>query len=843
MQKHIPLKRLLIIFPILFFSLNIFSQQTDTLLARLITNLRTFYEMNPDEKCYAHLDKSFYQPGETVFLKAYLTLNNAFSTLSNVVYTDMSDAGGRLLHKAMWKAENGTANASIFLPDTLSTGLYRIRCYSLWMLNQPHTINEQYIFVQGRKDQSKSFITSPTALNAKFYPEGGQLIVNVVNRVAFRIHDAHQLPPVGVKAVLIDEAGSTVAEPLVFENGIGLVEFTPQSGKKYRLQITSDKITGQQFQLPAARTEGINLKAENLSPTKVFIQANATDQFIDQNKTVYMLAQQNGKTVALQQLNLADMQNATVINKKNLQQGMMQVTLFSEQLQPLAERWIWVQLPAAGSLELNTSALSFMPKSKNTFSISFSGVDTPQLSVSVVPADLPAYSFINTPDIQTYQMLHSNETGPHFVLPSLQKIKAEDYSKFIDAVTLTMQPSGFNWQQIKNGTLEPLNYFFETGISLRGMVKLPKEQLQVEKTKVEIIIKDADSTTTLINTAVSDSGAFAINDLQVSKSANIFVRSFIQKGKKSEDLKFELLPSYIDTLKAITLTNYQIPILSSIEHISETQKNFITNYSLTKGKELKEIIIRGRKNKLSKEDSLTKKYASDIYKDSEFTILPDSNANYATIWEMLQELVPGLNVINPSASEIQNVSTDLNGFTNSSADFGMMILTFNRYSLSNDRISVQGGQSNRPDIGIALFLNEIPVLNSEINFINPADVVMIKVNRMPRIGMGGFGMNSGAEGSILIYTKKKNIKSNFTNSQITGYSRLYKFSNIDYSNNQYDEFEDRRTTLLWQPQVQFGADGKAVIHFFNNSYTTKYKIIIQGIDKKGTIYFIEKTVE
>jgi hypothetical protein len=809
LKKHIPLKRTLIIFPIIFFSLNSFSQQTDTLLARLITNLRTCYEMNPDEKCYAHLDKSFYQPGETVFLKAYLTLNNGFSTLSNIVYTDMSDAGGRLLHKAMWKAENGTANASIFLPDTLSTGLYRIRCYSLWMLNQPHAINEQYIFVQGRKDQSKSYITAPGALQAIFFPEGGQLIQNVVNRVAFRVHDAHQLPPVGIKAVLTDEAGSTIAEPLVFENGIGLVEFTPLAGKKYRLQITSGKNAGQQFSVPPASSIGINLKAENLSPTKVFIQANATDQFIDQYKTVYMLAQQNGKTVALQQLNLAEMQNATVINKKNLQQGMMQVTLFSEQLQPLAERWIWVQLPSTGSLELNTSALSFAPKSKNTFSISFSGVDTPQLSVSVVPADLPTYSFINTPDIQTYGMLHSNDTGPHFVLPSLQKIKAEDYSKFLDAVTLTMQPSRFNWLQIRKGTLEPLTYFFETGISLRGMVKKDKERMDFDSSKIDLITKAADSSTIFSASRIDERGAFAVNDLHFSKFASVSGLA-TTKEKKRRKVEFDLLPSYIDTLQGpLSKPNYQ-PVYAVNTAPKSINETFVKYYSVADiGKELQEIVVKGKTKQERYIDSLNKALSSESFRTSEFTKVPDSNFTYTSFAQLFEQ--------------------EFFGF---------------RFNTGYDRVAGMDGSASTgmasADV-ISYYLNEVPIDATELNFINPADVVLIKVNRNANLHLGVMGPGP----SVLIYTKNKRGSGRFglSTSYITGYSIPLSFRSPEYSSTDTIKSEDRRTTLLWQPQVQFAADGKAVIHFFNNSYTTKYKIIIQGIDKKGNIYFIEKTVE
>jgi hypothetical protein len=803
------LQRFIICLFFFCFSFQSYSQQTDTLLARLITNLRTFYEMNPDEKCYAHLDKSFYQPGETVFLKAYLTLNNGFSNLSNVIYTDMSDANGKLLNKAMWKVENGTASATIFIPDTLSTGLYRIRCYSLWMLNQPHTVQEQFIFVQGRKDQSKSYISVPTSLQMKFFPEGGQLIQNVANRVAFRLFDANQLPPLNIQAKLTDEAGTTIAEPLVLENGIGLFEFTPLAGKKYRLQITSDKNAGQEFPLPPAIIDGINLKAENLSPTKVFIQANSSDKFIDQNKMVYMLAQQNGKTVALQKLNLAEMQNATVINKKNLLQGMMQVTIFSEQLQPLAERWIWVQLTPTGNLELNTTTLSFAPKSKNKFSISFTGVDTPNLSVSVVPADLPTYSFINTSDIHSYQMVHSNETGNHFVLPSLKTTKAEDYTKFLDAVSLTMQPSRFSWQQINKGALEPLNYFFETGISLRGLVKKDKERMEFDSSKIDLITKAAASSTIFSASRVDERGAFAVNNLHFSKFASVSGLA-TTKEKKRRKVDFDLLPSYIDTLMGpLNKPTYQ-PVYTINTAPKAINETFVKYYSVADiGKELQEIVVTGKSKQERFTDSLNNAITSESFRSSEFTKVPDSNFTYISFAQLFEQ--------------------EFFGF---------------RFNTGYDRVAGMEGTASTglasADV-ISYYLNEVPIDATELNFINPADVILIKVNRNANLHLGVMGPGP----SVLIYTKNKGVRSRLglTTNYITGYSIPLSFRSPEYNNTDSIKSEDRRTTLLWQPQVQFGADGKSIITFFNNSYTTRYKIVVQGIDKAGNIYYIEKIVE
>ena len=187
-----------------------FSQSNDTGIARIITNIRQLHELNPSEKCFLHTDKQFYQPGETVWFKTYLTVNDLPVVLSNVVYTDFSDANGKIYAKSMWKADKGTATGNIFVPDTLATGIYRIRSYSLWMLNEPSSINEQYIFILGKKDQNKSYHLPASALNVTFFPESSSIVESVENNLAFRVTDVNSIPVTDVTVELIDETKRTV---------------------------------------------------------------------------------------------------------------------------------------------------------------------------------------------------------------------------------------------------------------------------------------------------------------------------------------------------------------------------------------------------------------------------------------------------------------------------------------------------------------------------------------------------------------------------------------------------------------------------------------------------------
>lgn len=791
----------------LFISYYSCGQSNDTGIARIITNLRQLHELNPSEKCFMHTDKRFYQPGENIWFKTYLTVNDLPVPLSNVVYTDFSDLKGKVFSKNMWKAENGSAAGSIFIPDSLVTGVYRIRSYSLWMLNEPATINEQYIFILGKKDQTKTYYLPETSFTVEFFPESGQLIETVENNLAFRITDANHMLLPEAKAELLDENKKIVASPIFINGGIGLIKFLPEAGKKYSLMVSLNLNNKKSFDLPSVLTNGMVLNVSNLSTSKVFVQANASEQFIKDNKNIYIIAQQYGKTVFAQTFNFEEAQNAAILNKKNLSEGLLQVLAYNSKLQPVGERWIWVKVEAPAQLSLTVDSLSFNKKGKNKFTIALSSGEVPDLSVSVIPADLPDYSFVSHPDIRTYQLIHSNNHKAAVIQNNISEVADELNSAYLDAIMLTVKPARFKDDAILNGKQPSLGYFFETGISVRGTVKKEKESMQFDSSRIDIITKGADSSTIFSTARLDQKGAFAVNDLHFRKQATIYVQA-TNKEKKKKKLEFELFPGYIDTLGDKIISSALRPAFKELTGKQAGNEHFVKNYSVSGlGKELTEIIIKGKTKEERRADSLNKTLTTDAFRESEFTKLPDPNFGYISFAHLFEQ--------------------EFFGF---------------RFNMGYGRISGMGGTESTGLASneiVSFYLNEQPISSDELNFINPKEVVLVKVNRNANLHLGHMGPGP----SVLIYTIRKTYsRFGFDASTLAGYSIPLHFANPDFSRNEIRNTEDRRTTLLWQPQVKF-ENGKATLQFYNNDYTKKFKVIVQGIDKKGNLYYLEKIIE
>lgn len=107
-------------------------------------------------------------------------------------------------------------------------------------------------------------------------------------------------------------------------------------------------------------------------------------------------------------------------------------------------------------------------------------------------------------------------------------------------------------------------------------------------------------------------------------------------------------------------------------------------------------------------------------------------------------------------------------------------------------------------------------------------------------------------GGLAVYTQKGRdlIERNPTAKDIglvyvAGYTPLKEYYEPDYSIDHInDNSTDTRTTLLWLPYIfTDAAVRKQPITFYNNDFTKKLRIVLEGINDEGKMIRIEKIVE
>lgn len=125
---------LLLLFTVSFSAL---SQTDTTSLNTIISKTAKLANDYPYEKVYLHFDKPYYAIGDTVWFKAYITIDiHQPSPLSKVVYVDVINSKDSLVQTLKLQVTAAAALGHITLSSPLyKQGNYRFRAYTNWMRN------------------------------------------------------------------------------------------------------------------------------------------------------------------------------------------------------------------------------------------------------------------------------------------------------------------------------------------------------------------------------------------------------------------------------------------------------------------------------------------------------------------------------------------------------------------------------------------------------------------------------------------------------------------------------------------------------------------------------------
>jgi len=139
-----------------------------------------YFENNPSDKIFLHIDKHSYSTAETVWIKAYLTdAHFKHSNKNGVVYLEFIDSQKRIIIRKVMRVYAGGASTGINLdPASFPNGEYYVRAYTNWMRN----FSSDHFFIQkivvGKSSDSSTLtsvkrdisITKSTAEKAKQLP-------------------------------------------------------------------------------------------------------------------------------------------------------------------------------------------------------------------------------------------------------------------------------------------------------------------------------------------------------------------------------------------------------------------------------------------------------------------------------------------------------------------------------------------------------------------------------------------------------------------------------------------------------------------------------------------------
>ncbi|MGC4021377.1 MAG: hypothetical protein QM734_05275 [Cyclobacteriaceae bacterium] len=803
--KFLCLFALTLLFPIL-----VNAQNADSIRSLVEKHYAKF----PEEKIYLHLDKPNYSPGDTIWFKAYAVegSTNLPDTVSKNIYVDLykkdneKPIGVRLL-----KNETGSANGFFKLKDSLAEGTYEIRAYTNWMRNFPSENFYHRAFLVKKKFSSQiqftkeEFASWNEIADLQFFPEGGNLIVGLQTRVAFKAVNKWG-KGVEVKAFLVSSSNDTVASILSQHLGMGNFVLKPKSGEKYFV-VFGKSPSEKKFFLPEALPQGYTFFVDNLT-NKDQIKIMARNNFTSKDRPI-LVCHQRGTVVFAAQSSTEGNSFSWMLPKVDLRDdGIIHVTLFDGSGKPVCERLVFNDLQSPTNIEIKADKNEYRTFEKVTLSVqvkdddgspvkgdfSASITDMEQVPPSVDGENINNYLYL-TSDIHSRGEIKGEIEHPDYYF-NRANLNAKVH---LDMLLMTQGWRKFLWSDVLNNQTGILPYQLETGISLSGKaVSMTKKNadkpieismMHHKKKGVEYITETTD-----------ENGKFVFRNLNISAQEKIFLQATKENGKRNITISIDepTSPKFYpqkDQMENVPFNADNINLaIDKQKYYAELEEKF----SLTKSKLLKEVVVKAQRE--YKTDS-----RKSFYDGTNMTTLNVGAENRcgtaSNILQLMQGRVAGAQV------KMESDGT---------------------YSVYLTRTGTKA------TILVDGFIYDTQTLQT----IQPCTVESIDVITHPVVTLN-------APGVVSILTKRFNPDYDWSKEKwigaavanVRGYDVPRQFYSPKYSADDVGKGQDSkldfRSTLYWNPSITTDSEGNAKITFWTSGEKSPLHVDFQGISTEG----------
>jgi hypothetical protein len=759
--------------------------------------LEEFTRQTAPRKLHMHFDKQRYNAGEGMWFNVYLLdgVTHLPDTARTNVYVDLITSGGVLMERCILLAENGVAGGDIALPLTLPDGNYVIRAYTSWMKNFP----EDYFFTRYFYISNKRYeeiIPRPEARSNRrfnknlerlagdyditFYPEGGEMISNVVNRVAFKMVDALGRG-VDAEGVVIDGSGRELIHFNTIHAGMGSFEIIPESGSVYRARVLKD---GRPvvFNLPPARNEGVALRIDREENSlQIGISSGLSPGDKGYMDEVFLLAHTRGMVLHSESLPMLSGKAKVKIPEAAFPAGITHITVFSPDSAPLAERLVFIDRKE--SLIISPRVTRMQLEDGEYYGLLIEVSDAKgnpvqgQFSMSILAGefDSPGTSENILSNILLSSDLNGIIENPQYYLDPEKEMDNET-----DLLMMVHGWRRFQWESVIKGEIPELIHERSSGIRISGRLVDPVKGDPVNNQLIRLNILSG------------------YNDVFIASTNNRGIFMFDGLGYR-DMFRIELSASRLEG-------NYspRIELMTGdISGLTYTPNIYTRNAQITsRGRNWKRVREAGKSPYAIVADRtpVRQQYGTpdqSIYVDQD-------NTRHRSVYDLLLERAVGLQA---------------NG--NQLMFRGPTSLT-----LSNEPMFMLDGIQTEKEVVLRM---------------NPREIQRIEIYK--GASTSAFGVRGGG-GVIIAYTGLEENTGSQESMEylLTGYHTPREFYS-DYLAGIFGPSNiPSAETIFWQSQLITGEDGNHVLLPVKD-VTGKLKIVIEGIGNNGSLGFGEFTLE
>ena len=771
-------------------------------------------EVFPQEKIYVHTDRSSYQSGDTIWLRAHLVdaSTHQSTTQSRYVYVELIDVDSKVVKRIKLRPDkNSVYHGYLPIHGEQPQGYYTLRAYTRFMENLP----ENYFFHsdiaisnphgrktsaeeidEDKKKKKKDALSYRPPFHVSFFPEGGYLPTGVHWRVAFKAVGEDGWSEEVYGAVVESVTGDTVATLSSAHRGMGQFMMTAEKGKRYVARVLNHKNRYLEFELPQAEDD-VPMLAAYWVKNRLGVTLSHPNR-----EGLRLVMHTRGQVFYNEQWNPAS--PILFMNKQQLPGGVIQLLLIDNADNVLSERLIFNRSEEELKTTLTTDKAEYGRRERVNVETLLDRMVEDSLQLGNFSASVCLSEDEGTtaaPDINTYLLLTSEVKGNIELAETYFKENDKKSEQQLDLLMLTQGWRRYDLSKVLAGKFKQPQTAREIGQEIQGQVvsefnDKPFDSAPILLTIPKYRFYEEKKTDSL--------GRFSFTHLEFPDNTKFILRGLSHK-KKSHDVLTKILEeSYPQTYKSNSI--YSLLNRSTIKEELDID---VLNDSTIRVVELDEVRITAYSTKLPPIPGILSMANTSIVNELYFEKRQVRDDMYS-----LLNSVPYVTCVNGTV--------------------GIVDITV-RETKSN--LIGTYMQPVAPEKGTYLMINNIQASAEEIMNLDPEDVIEVRVVRKLQSSL--FAVE-GYSSLLVIYTHpnysrlKRFAKVNIQGHLPLGYQVPVEFYSPKYVA-QVKGGNDERRTLHWEPCVGVSQEGKGGFSFYTGDRKGEYIVVVQGVTVDGEI--------
>ncbi|MBP1612874.1 MAG: hypothetical protein H6Q13_322 [Bacteroidetes bacterium] len=619
-----------------------------------------------------------------------------------------------------------------------------------------------------------------------FFPEGGNLISDVPNKIAFKALNRDGLGE-DIKGFVKNQSGDTVATFKSEHLGMGCFFINPKLDETlYAVCRNSDNVE-KTFELPKAVAS--NPGIQTFWQKDHLLVSVIKPQRSDSTQLLYLVLHCRG--LLLSALKWDDKKDFISFDKDRLPSGVINVLLVNSKLMPISERLVF-NLNQSDILNCNitTDKVNYakreLVKASLNLKDSKDQLITANLSVSVTDdCDVTPDSCVN---VLTSMLLASDLCG-YIENPGYYFKKGNAKSSMhLDMLMMTQGWKRYNIRRVLADTIEKPHIAIEVGQEISGKVK---SGILLNKSSADYPVTILSTTYPFFGQTFTDNnGAFTFNHFELPDSASYIIQAQTKKKGNRVDLSLDL------------------------ENFPPEKRGIFPQKRAGYG-QLKEYIVKASQ-RYTYENGVRMINLDGVTVTAERKKKSNSNSIYSSAFNTFV-----------SADQIAEKNA---------TDIYQLLMGIAGVNVFGNHIRIRN--SDNPPL---ILVDGMNIEEDELGMMGVQDVDQIEVAKDPA-GTAIFG-GKGNNGVVMISTKKgEGLQTHEENTNIKfvtplGYQITKQFYTPKYETQEQidNPMLDLRSTIYWCPALKTDALGKALFEFYTADAPSTYSIVIEGIAPDGKI--------